>query len=660
MRFDNSFLESIRNRISVSEVVSRRVTWDRRKSQPARGDYWACCPFHSEKTPSFHVDDRRGIYKCFGCGASGDQFKFICETEGVSFPEAVERLAEEAGIELPRQDKAQREKAQKQKSLFDVMEIASRYFENNLRAPLSAHVRYYLETRQIRPEIQNEFRFGFAPDSWDGLKNHLGSAGVPESDMIEAGLCIKAESGRVYDRFRNRVMIPIQDNRGRVIAFGGRALDKETEPKYLNSPETPLFSKGHNLFNAHRARKPAFDAGRVLVTEGYLDAIAVYQAGISDVVATLGTAFTPDQIRQLWKFAAEPIICFDGDAAGIAAAYRACERILPVLEAGKSFNFIFLPDGQDPDDLIKEAGVDAFSALLGRAQPLVDIIWQREIAASDTSTPERKAALEKRLHDLAELIENPSIKERYKSTYRARLRDHFFRSERTFFKKGSKHNTDAAPGGANTPSPALGHRRHLEEIILGICIHSPSIFEQYQERLMLEEFPDNGLNALKARLYLLLSEKVDLTAEEISNLIGSEYDALFDGVYGKADPSSGRALGHTLLRNFPILRSKPPELYTSRVFDLFLEMFRLRVMEQELADFNRQISADMSQEDEHFSLTLASEIRRKRTEIARSEADLEDEAKLIVAAHKSENSELSINWLKSDSETVRKKISKAM
>ena len=270
MRFDNRLLDEIRARITLSDLVGRRVTWDRRKTQPGKGDYWACCPFHQEKSPSFHVDDRRNRYKCFGCGASGDHFRFLTETEGLSFPEAVERLAEQAGVALPAPDPQAARREKQRASLADVCEMAAQFFQAEFATSRGETARGYALKRGVTQEILREFRFGYAPDSRDSLKRYLTGKGVPEEMMVEAGLIIRPEGGRpTYDRFRGRLMIPIQDERGRVVAFGGRTLDPDGQPKYLNSPETPLFHKGVMLFNAHRAREPAFKSGQAVVVEGY-------------------------------------------------------------------------------------------------------------------------------------------------------------------------------------------------------------------------------------------------------------------------------------------------------------------------------------------------------------------------------------------------------
>ncbi|HLF20957.1 MAG TPA: DNA primase, partial [Aestuariivirga sp.] len=302
MRFPPSFLDDIRSRVPISSVVGRKVAWDRRKTNPGKGDYWACCPFHGEKTPSFHVDDRKGRYHCFGCKASGDIFTFLVEKEGASFPEAVERLAMEAGLPLPQLSEADVEREEIRASLYDVMEIAAKFFEAELQSARGAKARGYLSDRQLSPPIQKEFRLGFAPDGRSALRSHLAEKNVTLEQMVEAGLVIAGEDIPVaYDRFRDRVMFPIRDPRGKVIAFGGRALNRDAPAKYLNSPETPLFHKGQILYNLDKARGPAHEAGTIIAVEGYVDVIAMHRAGLAFAVAPLGTALTAEQLTLLWR-----------------------------------------------------------------------------------------------------------------------------------------------------------------------------------------------------------------------------------------------------------------------------------------------------------------------------------------------------------------------
>ncbi|MFM8746359.1 MAG: DNA primase [Aestuariivirga sp.] len=423
MRFPPSFLEDIRNRVTISSVVGRKVAWDRRKSNPGKGDFWGCCPFHGEKTPSFHVEDRKGRYYCFGCKASGDIFTFLVEKEGLAFPEAVERLAAEAGLPMPQLSEADVEREEKRTSLYDIMELAAKFFEAELQAARGSRARGYLADRQLSPAIQKEFRLGYAPDDRSALRSHLADKGVDVAQMAEAGLVVSGEDIPVaYDRFRDRVMFPIRDPRGRVIAFGGRAMSKDVPAKYLNSPETPLFHKGGVLYNLDKARAAAHERGQIIAVEGYVDVIAMHRAGLPQAVAPLGTALTEDQLAMLWKQAPEPILCFDGDQAGIKAAYRALDLALPLLEPGHSLRFALLPEGQDPDDLLKAQGAEAVRAVISAAQPLSEMLWQRALSQNDRATPERRAQFERELRIVINTINDDTVKRHYLAEFAGRTR----------------------------------------------------------------------------------------------------------------------------------------------------------------------------------------------------------------------------------------------
>ncbi|MEO7223126.1 MAG: DNA primase, partial [Devosia sp.] len=346
MRFSDSFLDEIRQRLPISQVVGEHVIWDKRKSQPGRGDFWACCPFHGEKTPSFHADDRKGIYHCFGCQKTGDHFRFLTEKAGMSFPEAVEKLAGMAGVPMPARDEREEARQEVRKSLFDVMEVAAAYFEAALVHNIGARARGDLFERGVSAQAQSRFRVGFAPDSRNGLKEHLAANGVTAQEMTDTGLVASREDDPLtYDRFRNRVMFPITDFRGRIVAFGGRALSADMPAKYLNSPETVLFQKRLVLYNGMDARKAARDGKPVVVVEGYLDVIASVMAGFEGTVAPMGTALTEDHLQLLWRMSDGPILCFDGDGAGIRAAERATGLILPHLAPGKTVKIATLPEG---------------------------------------------------------------------------------------------------------------------------------------------------------------------------------------------------------------------------------------------------------------------------------------------------------------------------
>ena len=420
MRFPPDVLDEIRARLSVSQVVARKVALKR-----AGREHRGLSPFKTEKSPSFFVNDQKGFYHCFASGEHGDIFTFLMKTEGLSFPEAVERLAGEAGVRLPAPTASERdvEHQDQRQRLLGAMQTAAAFYRTAL-ASGGGNVarRYVTEQRRLSLETIAEFEIGYAPNSRSALREHLATKGTGVADMIAAGLLIAGDDIPVaYDRFRHRVMFPIHDLSGRLVAFGGRALDADQPAKYLNSPETPLFHKGNLLFNAHRARKAAHDTGHVIVVEGYMDVIALSAAGFKESVAPLGTALTEAQAALLWRLAPEPILCFDGDSAGRKAAFRAIDTVLPHLKPGVSLRFAFLPDGQDPDDLVRNEGAQAFAAVIERTRPLADILFEREFQAGDWTTPERRAQLESTLKELVARIADPTVRGHYERDVRSRL-----------------------------------------------------------------------------------------------------------------------------------------------------------------------------------------------------------------------------------------------
>lgn len=450
MRFPPAFLDEIRDRVPISSVIGMRVTWDKRKTNAPRGDYWACCPFHGEKSPSFHCEDRKGRYHCFGCSVSGDHFKFLTELDGMSFPEAVEKIAEMAGVPMPVRD-AQEERREKERaSLTDVMEMATAFFQERLQGSEGARARAYLRDRGLTPATQQSFRLGYAPDSRNALKEHLAARGVPKADIEACGLVRHGDDIPVsYDWFRDRIMFPIPDSRGKIIAFGGRALAPDALAKYMNSPDTELFHKGNVLYNFARARKALAKGGTVIAVEGYMDVIALAQAGFENVVAPLGTALTENQLELLWRMAGEPMLCFDGDKAGLKAAWRAADLALPSVQPGRSARFALLPEGKDPDDLVKAEGPDAFRAVLAEARPLADLLWARETAGGVFETPERRAELEKTLRELTGRIRDESTRYHYQQEMRERVLA-FFGSQRGPRPSGGRG------GGRGQGRPAAG------------------------------------------------------------------------------------------------------------------------------------------------------------------------------------------------------------
>lgn len=414
MSLPPGFLDELRNRVTLSSVVGRKVTWDMRKSNQAKGDFWAPCPFHQEKSASFHVDDRKGFYYCFGCHAKGDALGFLKESENLSFMEAVEMLAREAGMQMPARDPQAAQKADRRTQLAEVMEEVVKFYRLQYRAAGGQMARDYVgQKRRLSDQAQDRWEIGWAPDSRTALLNTLKGKGVPPDLMVATGMIAKGEDGSLYDRFRARVIFPIRDARGRAISLGGRSLDPNARAKYLNGPETELFDKGRNLFNHAPAREAAGKGRPLIVGEGYMDVIAMVEAGFPAAVAPLGTAITEDQLRLMWRISPEPIITLDGDTAGQRAALRVIDLALPLLQAGQGLRFAVLPQGLDPDDLLKQKGAPALQEVLDQALPMVTLLWRRETEGQDFDSPERKAALDKRLRAALAKIQDPSIRNHY-------------------------------------------------------------------------------------------------------------------------------------------------------------------------------------------------------------------------------------------------------
>ncbi|WP_158964648.1 DNA primase [Chachezhania sediminis] len=432
MSLPPGFLDELRARTSLAQVVGRKVMWDNRKSNQGRGDMWAPCPFHQEKSASFHVDDKKGYYYCFGCHAKGDALNFVRETENVNFMEAVEILAREAGMTMPAPDPVAQAKADRSSQLVDVMEEAVKFFRLQLRTGAAAEARRYLsEKRGLSADVLDRWEIGFAPDAWQALWDHLRGKGVEEQKILDAGLSRPSNrGGKPYDTFRNRIIFPIRDVRGRAIAFGGRAMDPNDNAKYLNSPETALFDKGRTLFNHSRARAASGKGQPLIVAEGYMDVIALSEAGFEAVVAPLGTAVTETQLQLLWRMAPEPVVALDGDTAGLRAARRVVDLALPLIQPGQSLRFALMPEGQDPDDLIRAKGPKGVQAVLEKTIPLVRMLFDREIAHGPVDTPEARADFDRRLRDAVAKIQSKEVQFHYTQalkdltwqTFRARTR----------------------------------------------------------------------------------------------------------------------------------------------------------------------------------------------------------------------------------------------
>ncbi len=455
MSLSPAFLDELRARTSLSALIGKTT-----KLQKAGREMRGCCPFHNEKTPSFYVNDDKGFYHCFGCSAHGDAIRWMTDQRGLPFIDAVKELAQAAGLEMPAQDRQSAEKAERAKGLHEAMADAATWFTEQLNGLSGNEARALLDRRGISQETARTFGMGFAPDSRGRLKTALKEYGDPL--LVEAGMLIQVEGKEPYDRFRGRLMIPIRDARGRTIAFGGRILD-QGEPKYLNSPDTPLFDKGRTLYNLDRAAPAARKTGRVLVVEGYMDVIALSQAGIHEAVAPLGTALTEAQLERLWRMVDVPILCFDGDAAGQKAALRAAHRALPMLAPGRSLSFVTLPQGQDPDDLVKQGGPAVMEAAISSAQPLAKTLYVSRRAESATETPEGRAGLRQNLTELATSIENALVQTEYKRA----LNDLFF--EDFGWKRGERKiiGTGVVETGPRAPQNLL--RSYMRSALYGLA-----------------------------------------------------------------------------------------------------------------------------------------------------------------------------------------------
>jgi DNA primase len=583
MRFPPSFLDDIRNRVSISSVIGRKVAWDRRKSNPGKGDFWACCPFHGEKSPSFHADDRKGRYYCFGCKVSGDIFKYLVDKEGVPFPEAVAQLAGEAGLPMPEYSQADAEREEQRSSLYEIMDFAQKFFEAELQTARGAKARGYLSDRGLSAAIQKEFGMGYAPEDRSALRTHLAEKNVSVEQMAEAGLVVSGDDIPVaYDRFRDRVIFPIRDARGRVIAFGGRALRADVPAKYLNSPDTPLFHKGEILYNFDKARGAAHEKGQLIAVEGYVDVIAMFRAGFTEAVAPLGTALTENQLALMWKTVPEPILCFDGDSAGQKAAYRALDLALPLLKPGHSLKFAFLPEGQDPDDLLKTEGPEAVKNVITAAEPMASVLWARALNDNDRTTPERRALFERDLKTLIRQIQDEIVQKHYLADLQERL-NNLFRGQQVQRGGGSK-------AGRAQPRPKFGQRlwevqsaaspqlkalasksgiatavERRERMIVLSLVNHPELLHEFWSDFAAAEFASRELDSLRANILDSASSQESLEIAYLrGHLLSKGFGPLLDRLEGQAKrlnewflgPDAAQDDARTGLRQMIVLHHK--------------------------------------------------------------------------------------------------------
>ena len=548
MSLPPGFLDELRTRLSLTSVVGRKVTWDMRKSNMGKGDMWAPCPFHQEKSASFHVDDRKGFYYCFGCHAKGDAVTFVKETENVGFMEAVQILATEAGMPMPARDPQAAQKSDRRTELSRVMEEAVNFYRLQLKTTIASDARAYLAKRKLTPEAQDRWHIGFAPDARQALFHALTAKGIAPDLLIDAGLCAKPdEGGAPYDRFRGRIIFPIRDARGRAISLGGRAMDPNARAKYLNGPETDLFDKGRNLYNHAPAREAAGKGQPLIVAEGYMDVIALSEAGFAATVAPLGTAVTEDQLKLMWRIHDEPIIALDGDTAGIRAALRVIDLALPLLEAGKGLRFAVLPHGLDPDDLIKTQGAPAMQRVLDTAQPMVQLLWNRETEGRNFDSPERKAALDKTLRAALTRITDASIRSHYAEEIKRQRWDLFGTKPRAFKPRGKgpyipePQNALAATKGSYLAA-ASGPVEDLllEAVILATILTHPGVVPRFVSALERIDFTGPGHDGLRS--LILTHTNVPDLRDLIAEAAPAALEALMAQPHVKSAPAVRNAL----------------------------------------------------------------------------------------------------------------------
>jgi len=547
MSLPHGFLDELRSRISLSDVVGRKVQWDLRKSNQAKGDMWAPCPFHQEKTASFHVDENKGFYYCFGCQAKGDAIGFVRETENVNFIEAVEILAAEVGLPMPEYDPKSKEKSDRNKILIEIMEQSVNFFRLTLNSKQGKHALDYLHKRGLNSAVIEHFEIGFAPPEQTILTQKLIDKGYEIDAIIETGMSARSDDGnRYYDRFRGRVMFPIRDSRGRCIAFGGRSLDPAARAKYLNSPETSLFDKGRTLYNLAGARSAVGRAEPLIVTEGYMDVIALHSGNFSGAIAPLGTAITEQQLQSMWRVSPEPIIALDGDKAGLRAAYRLIDLSLPLLKTGQALRFSLMPEGKDPDDLIRNEGSSFFRNLIEEAIPMVDLIWKRETEGKSFDSPERRALLDKSLNDVIALIKENNLRNHYK--------DALFQARRQFFgkqfigKTGFKNTSTVMPQ-IDTKASFLvsadektASAKIRESTIVAVLIKFPDLIEIFYDELIMIDLVTPDCDMVLKELIKLDRNSTIKIKDQLNEKISSD----------KVD----KLLGLSHLKILPCLRLK--------------------------------------------------------------------------------------------------------
>ncbi len=623
------FIDELRARISIVDVVGAKV-----KLVKKGREYQGLCPFHNEKTPSFTVNEAKGFYHCFGCGAHGDILKFEMDANGLPFMDAIQKLAHQAGVSVPKFSQTDKNEADERKSLYDIMEQACLFFEKNLYMPVGAEgLKYFREKRGLSDEIIKKFRLGYAPSN-NGLMAHLKSMGVSDKDLNELGLMTIPEdsSRRNHDFFRNRVMIPITNKQGKIIAFGGRVMEK-IEPKYLNSPETPIFNKRRNLFNLDKARETGYKEKQLIISEGYMDVIALDRYGFSYAVAPLGTALTEEQIIEAWKVTNEPVLCLDGDAPGTKAAMRTVDRVLPILKAGYSLKFLFLPENMDPDEYLEAYGKESFASLLNKTEPLIDILWKKYTDGVDASTPERKALIEKTLLEEVSKIKDQVVRNYYMQEIKSRIYNAFrvkiqkietvvkgevqpllnktVNVDRRSVYKDNNVRYERKDYNKNSGRVAIGHNfvaqsrlnnyvdnetdRSLKFIMASELVY-PELIDEYEEQIFIDDIKDNDLRSLQILI-------ADTYHEAEGPLSGDE---LCEAVKEKGGKLSG------ILLEMNMLKSQKP----------FINNLRKKIERLLLSNKVKNIDNEMKGLSDSFTKSWSDEVYMRYLELKKERDEI--------------------------------------
>lgn len=628
MAFPPSFLDELRQRISLSGLIGRRVRLTRKGREHS-----GLCPFHNEKTPSFTVNDDKGFFHCFGCGAHGDAIGFAMRSESLSFPEAVERLAGEVGLEVPRASPEEAARFKAQATLRDAVEAACQWFESRLRAPEGRAALDYLRRRGLDDATIARFRLGYAPESAEALKRAVAARNISEAQLVEVGLLKRPDDGRPpFAFFRDRVLFPIADRRGQVIAFGARALG-DAQPKYLNSPDTPLFDKGRTLYALSHARAHAADKGEIVVAEGYMDVIALHQAGFANAVAPLGTALTESQLDTLWKFAPEPILCFDADNAGQRAAQRAALRALPLVGPGRSIRFASVEAGKDPDELIRAKGPQAMQAVLDQAKPLVDFLWAEATAGPRPRTPEQWAGLQQALERRAAQIEHRETRTIYRDQLLSRYRQWLKQTDREAWQKlrrnppgqatpyAGRRFQPPAPGehlrspfGASARQAPLDAAGERWRFLLAALVNHPALIDELGERVSALPAPNEALDNLVREIHIARSFELDSTALQRHLNERGFVDAM-SGVLAEEVYAMARAAGPSAT------------VADARALCLdALDHLEREAIDDEIETLQARAEADPSEQN----LLLLVNARKLRLEMAARTAAVEDEGTGVI------------------------------